>query len=42
MKTILAALAVTVGIVSVALPASAGYVSPNANWQTKAFTNGVP
>ena len=42
MKTVLAALAVTIGLMSVALPASAGYVAPGASWSTKALTNGIP
>ena len=40
MKTILAALAVTVGLLSVALPASADYVSPDASRLEKALSNG--
>ncbi len=37
MKTVLAALAVSIAIASAAIPASAHYVSPDANWQTKAL-----
>ena len=40
MKTIIAALAVTLGLMSVALPASADYTSPNATWQTRALSHG--
>ena len=42
MKLVLAALAVMLGIASVTLPASAGYVSPSASFAEKAFGNGVP
>ena len=38
----LTALAVTIGIMTAALPASAGYVSPGAGWVAKAFTVGEP
>ena len=37
MKTVLAALAVTLAIASTAIPASANYVAPDASWQTKAL-----
>jgi hypothetical protein len=37
MKTLIAALAVAATVVSVSLPASANYVSPNASWVEKAF-----
>ena len=40
MKTFLAAIAVTVALASVSMPASASYVSSSASWQTKAFSNG--
>ena len=40
MKTLIAALAVTAGILAAALPASAGYTSPDAGWQQKAFSVG--
>ena len=40
MKTVLAALAVTVGLLSVSLPASADYVSPDASRFTRALNNG--
>ena len=42
MKTVLAALAVTIGLMAAIIPASAGYVSPDAGFATKAFTVGVP
>ena len=40
MKTVIAALAVTLGLMSVSLPASADYVSPEASRFTKALNNG--
>ena len=40
MKSFLAALAVTVALATVSMPASAGYVSPSSSWQTKALSNG--
>ena len=40
MKAVLAALAVTLGVLAVALPASAGYTAPGASWQERAFTVG--
>lgn len=40
MKTLIAALAVTVGILAAALPASAGYTSPDADFATRAFSVG--
>ena len=40
MKTTLAALAVALGLISVSLPASAGYVSPSASSLQKALSNG--
>ena len=40
MKTVIAAIAVAIGIASIALPASAGYVAPDASWTTKALTSG--
>ena len=40
MKTILIALAATIGIMSVTLPASAGYIDPNASWREQAFQHG--
>ena len=40
MKTLIAALAVTLGLMSVTLPASADYVSPDASRFTKALNNG--
>lgn len=42
MKTVLAAFAVTLALMSVALPASAGYTSPEASRLQQAFTVGVP
>ena len=42
MKSVFAVLAMTLGLLIAALPASAGYVSPNAGWATQAFTNGIP
>ena len=40
MRTFIAALAVTVGLMSVALPASAGYVSPDASRLQQALSHG--
>ena len=42
MKTMIAACALTVAILMAALPASAGYTSPQAGWASQAFTNGIP
>ena len=40
MKTALAMIAVSLGLITAALPASAAYVSPDASFGTKAFSNG--
>ena len=40
MKTLIAALAVTIGLLSAALPAAAGYTSPDADFATRAFDVG--
>ena len=40
MKTILTALVVTVGLLAVVAPASAGYKAPHAYWISNAFANG--
>ena len=40
MKTIFTALAVSVGLLTVALPASAGYKAPGSNWVINALNNG--
>ena len=40
MKTVLAALAITLGLMSVALPASAAYTSPDASSLQQALSNG--
>jgi hypothetical protein len=40
MKTIIAAIAITLGLLSTSLTASAGYVAPDASWQTRALTGG--
>ena len=37
MKTVLVTLAVMLGLVTAALPASAGYVSPESSWVMKAL-----
>ena len=37
MKTVLAALAVSIAIAPAAIPASAHFVSPDANWTEKAL-----
>ena len=42
MKTILAALAITLGVMSATLPASAGYTSPDSSKLQQALTNGIP
>ena len=42
MKTVIAALAVTIALAAAALPASAGYTSPDASRLQQAFTNGIP
>ena len=42
MKTLIAALAISIGFVAVALPASAGYTSPNSSKVQQALQNGVP
>ena len=42
MKTVLAALAISFALATVAMPASAGYVAPDASWQSKALSNGIP
>ena len=41
MKTLIATL-VALSIAVSAIPASAGYVAPDASWQAKAFTVGQP
>ena len=40
MRTVLAALAVTLAIAGATLPASAAYTAPGASWQEKALSNG--
>ena len=40
MKTVLAALAITAGLIATALPASAGYVDPASSRLTQAFQHG--
>ena len=42
MKTVLAALAVTLGLMSVTIPASAGYTTPDSSRLQQALTNGIP
>ena len=42
MKILIAALAVSLAVASVALPASAGYTSPDAGRLQQAFTVGIP
>ena len=37
MKTLIAAIALSLAVASVALPASAHYVSPDASWTEQAF-----
>ena len=41
MKTLIATI-VALSIAASAIPASAGYVAPEASWQVKAFTVGQP
>jgi hypothetical protein len=38
MKTLIAAIAVSLAVASAAVPASANYVAPDATWQAKALS----
>ena len=40
MKTFIAAIVVAAGLMLAGLPASAGYVAPDAGWTTKALAGG--
>ena len=42
MKKIIATLAVSMTLIAVSLPASAGYTAPDSSRSQQAFTNGVP